>query len=147
MPAVEIIFRLRHHYGKDALSRTQIYVWINKIKRGRTDLNNIASLGREPDEGLAIVIAAKLDADIHLSGRKLAQSLRIAASTICRYLTEVSGMKCRHVRCVPTTLTAAQKAVYAELAEFARHPYYEICEANVNSPLARSLSQSDNPHR
>jgi hypothetical protein len=59
----------------------------------------------------------------------------------------MTGMKCRHLHCVPHTLTAAQKVVHAELAEFARHPYYEIYEANVNSPLARSLSQSDNPHQ
>jgi hypothetical protein len=66
MPAVEITSRLRDHYGEDALSRTQIYFWINEIKRGRTDLNNIANPGREPDEGLAGVIAAKLDAGPHL---------------------------------------------------------------------------------
>jgi hypothetical protein len=67
MPAVEIISCLGDHYGEDALSRTQIYFLINEIKRGRTDLNNIASPGREPDEGLAGVIAAKLGADPHLS--------------------------------------------------------------------------------
>jgi hypothetical protein len=72
MPAVEIISRLRDHYGEDALSRTQIYFWINEIKRGRTDINNIASPGREPNEGLAGVIAAKLDADPNLSAQSSA---------------------------------------------------------------------------
>jgi hypothetical protein len=88
MPAVEIISQLRDHYEEDALSQTQIYFKINEIKRGRTDLNSIAGPGTEPDQGLAGVIAAKLDADPHLSARKLAQSLRIAASTVCRYLSE-----------------------------------------------------------
>jgi hypothetical protein len=46
MPAAEIISLLRDHYGEDALSRTQISFWISEIKRGRTDLNNIASPGR-----------------------------------------------------------------------------------------------------
>jgi hypothetical protein len=82
MPAIKIIFRLRDHYGEDELSRTQIHFWINEIKGGRTDLNNIAGPGRKPDEGLASVISARLDADPHLSARKLAQSLRIAASTV-----------------------------------------------------------------
>jgi hypothetical protein len=117
MPAVEMISRLRDHYGEEALSRRQIYFWINERKRGRTDLNNIAGPGREPDEGLAGVMAVKLDRDPHLSARKLAQSLRIAVSTVCRYLTEVLRMKCRHLRWVPHTLTAAQKAVHVELAE------------------------------
>jgi hypothetical protein len=115
MPAVEIISRLRDHYGEDALSRTQICFWINEIKRGKTDLNNIASPGRELDEAIAGVIAAKLDADPHLSAPKLAQSLRIAASTGCRYFTEVLGMNCRHLCWVPHTLTTAQKVVRVEL--------------------------------
>jgi hypothetical protein len=45
MPVVEIICRLRDHYGENTLSRTQIYFCINDIKRGRTDLSNIASPG------------------------------------------------------------------------------------------------------
>jgi hypothetical protein len=117
MPAVEVISRLRDHYGEDALSRTQTYFGINEIKRGRTDLNNIASPGREPREDLAGAIFAKLNADPHLAARKLAKSLRIAASTVCRDLKEVLGMKCRHLRWVPHTLTAVQKVVRAELAE------------------------------
>jgi hypothetical protein len=97
MPVVEIISRLGDHYKEDALSRRQIHFWINEIKRGRTDLNNIASPGREWDAGLTGVIAAKLDADPHLSARKLTQPLRIAVSMVYRYLTEVWGIKCCHV--------------------------------------------------
>jgi hypothetical protein len=94
-----------------------VYFWINKVERGRTDLNIIASPGREPDESLAAVIAGKLDADPHFSARKLAQSLGIAVSTICQYLTEVLGMKLRHLHWVPHTLTPAQKLMRAELAQ------------------------------
>jgi hypothetical protein len=117
LPGVQIVECLRQHYGKDALSRTQEYFWINEAKRARTDLSTIASPGREPDESLAAVIAGKLDTDPHFSARKLAQSLGIAASTVCRYLTEVLGMKCRHLRWVPHTLTPAQKLMRAELAQ------------------------------
>jgi hypothetical protein len=98
MQWLQILSRLRDHYGTEALSRTQVYDWINEAKRGRTDLNTVASPGMEPDEGLAPVIAGKLDADPHLSVWKLAHSLGIAASTICHYLTEELGMKCRHLR-------------------------------------------------
>jgi hypothetical protein len=117
MPVVEIISRLRDHYEEDVLPRTQIYCWINEIKHARTDINNITSPGREPEEGLAGVIAAKLETGPHLSARKLAQSLRIAASTICHCLTEVLGMRCHYLRWVPHTLPAGQKVVRGELAE------------------------------
>jgi hypothetical protein len=132
MPGVQIVERLRQHYGEDALSRKQVYFWINEVKRGRTDLNTIASPGRGPDESLAAVIAGKLDADPHFSVRKLTQSLKIAASTVCRYLTEVLAMICQHLRWVPHTLTPAQKLIRAELAQsmsqaLAKHEHTNYC--------------------
>jgi hypothetical protein len=70
MQGAQILSRLRDHYGTEMLSRTQVYSWINEVQRGKTDLNTVASPGREPDEGLAAVIAGKLDADPHLSDQK-----------------------------------------------------------------------------
>jgi hypothetical protein len=43
--------------------------WINKERLERADLGTVVNPGREPDEGLAAVIAGKLDADPHLSAR------------------------------------------------------------------------------
>jgi hypothetical protein len=37
MPGVQIMARLRQHYGEGVVARTQVYVWINEVKRGRTD--------------------------------------------------------------------------------------------------------------
>jgi hypothetical protein len=71
IPGVEIVARLRQYYGEGALSRAQAYFWINEIKWSIMDLNTIASPGREPDEGFVAMIAGKLDADPHLSARKL----------------------------------------------------------------------------
>jgi hypothetical protein len=116
MPEVQIVERRRQHYEEDALSRTQVYFWIDEVKRGRTDVNTMASPGREPDESLAAVIAGKLHTDPHFSARKLAQSLGIAASMVCRYLTEVIWMKCRRLRYVAHMLTPARKLMRAELA-------------------------------
>jgi hypothetical protein len=99
------------------LSNTDLF-WISEAKQGRTDLNNSASPGREPDEGLAAVIAPKIDADRHLSARRLAQSLGIAAPTVCQDWTEVLGMKCRHMLWVSHTLAAAQRVVRVELEQF-----------------------------
>jgi hypothetical protein len=89
MPTVQIVARFRQHYGEGGLSRTQMCFWIKEVKRARTDLDTTASPGRQPDEGFAAVIAGKLDADPHLSAGKHPQSLAIAASTVCRYMTEV----------------------------------------------------------
>jgi hypothetical protein len=109
MPGFQIVARLRQHYGKSALSSAQVHFWTKEAKRERTDFNPIASPGREPDEGLAAVIADDLDADPHLSARKFAQSLGIAVSTGCRYLTEALEMECWNLRWVPHTLRFAQK--------------------------------------
>jgi hypothetical protein len=69
MPGAQIVKRLKQHYSEDALSRTQVYFWISEVERVRTDLNTIASPGREPDESLASFIAGKLDTDHHFSPR------------------------------------------------------------------------------
>jgi hypothetical protein len=52
-------------------------------KAERTDLNTIATSGKEPSEGLTTVIADQLDVNPQLSARKFAQPLGIAASTVC----------------------------------------------------------------
>jgi hypothetical protein len=59
MQGVNIIKFLNEHYSHDALSRSRVYCWLAEVKRGRTDLSNIASFGRMFDEGLANVIASR----------------------------------------------------------------------------------------
>jgi hypothetical protein len=88
---------------------------MNEVKRGRTYPSTIASPERESNEGFAAFIAGKLNADPHVSTRNLTHSVGIATSTACRCRSEVLGMKCRHLRRVPHTLTAAQNVMRAEL--------------------------------
>jgi hypothetical protein len=109
IPGIEIVARLRPHYGEGALPRTEVYFWINELKLGRTDINTTTSPERDPGEDFTAVIAGKIDANPRLSARKLAQSLGIAASTVCRYSTEVLGLKFQHLCWVPHMLTVAQK--------------------------------------
>jgi histone-lysine N-methyltransferase SETMAR len=116
MPGNEILKVLRQRYGMNAMGKSQMYFWIAEIKRGRTDLSDLHRPGRTPDEGLALVIAAKHEQDRHLSARQLAKSLGIAVSTVCHYLSNVLGLKLRHMRWVPHTLTVEQKAKRAQLA-------------------------------
>jgi hypothetical protein len=122
MAEVQIVTRIEHHDGEGALSRTQVYFCINEVQRGRTDLNTITSPQRKPDEDLATVVVGKLDADPRLSARKLAQALGIAASTVCRYLTEVLAMKYRYLRWVPRGSTDAQKVMLTELVQSMLEP-------------------------
>jgi hypothetical protein len=110
MPGIQIVARLRQHYGEGALSRTQVYFWINEAKRGE----RILTLLQAPEESLTkilplLLLASSMPILASLSARKLAQSLGIAASTGCRHLIEVLGMKCRHLRWVSHTLTLTQK--------------------------------------
>jgi hypothetical protein len=79
MPAVQVVARVKQHYGEGAVSRTQVFLGINEVKRGRTDYITIASPGREHDEDLVVAIVGKFDADPDFSARKLGQSLEIAA--------------------------------------------------------------------
>jgi hypothetical protein len=104
--------------------------WINEARRGTIDLSTITNPGRQPDEGLAVIIAGKIDADPHpsLSARKLAHSFGIVPSIVCTYLIKVLEMKFQHLRWVPQTLTSIQKAARVEFAqgmlqELAKHEH------------------------
>jgi DNA-binding MurR/RpiR family transcriptional regulator len=119
---VKIVERLKPHYGKDMLSRTHVCFEINEVQWRRTDLKTIASPGREPEEGLAAVIAGKPDGDPHFSAAKLAQSLGIAASTVYRYLTQVLAMKSQQLRWGLHTLAPAQKLMRAQLTQSMLQP-------------------------
>jgi predicted transcriptional regulator len=85
----------------------------------------MGSPGGEPNEDPAGVIAPKIDVDRHLSARRLAQDLGIAAPTVCRYLTEVLGMRCYHLRWVPHMLAAVQKVARVELVQHMPQPQSE----------------------
>jgi histone-lysine N-methyltransferase SETMAR len=115
-PSPMILDVISRHYKEKALHRSAIYGWIAEVKRGRTDLSTISSPGRTPDEGLAAAIARKHEKEPRLSARGIARSLEISHETVCRYLSEVFGMKCLRLRWIPHTLSTEQKAKRAELA-------------------------------
>jgi hypothetical protein len=116
---IEIHQRLKDHYGESAMSRSEVYRWIRDIKQGRMDLETISSPGQTPGEGLSEVMRHKIEADPHLSARKIAHSLGIAPSTVCHHLRYVLGMKCCHLGWIPHTLTEAQKVA----REHAQNPH------------------------
>jgi hypothetical protein len=117
MKPLAILMRLHKHYDPHAFSRSTLYFWISEAGQGSTNLSEITGLGGTPDEGLAIVIARRHEQGPHLCARKLAQSLRISSTTVCRCLFHVLGLKCLRRRWVPDTLTVAQTEKHAQYAE------------------------------
>jgi hypothetical protein len=87
------------------------------MKLGRIDLGNNVSWAMAPDESLASAIANEIESDPRLSARKLAYSMRIAASTVSYYLANVLGMKYCHLQWLPDTLRSSQKATRVDSAK------------------------------
>jgi hypothetical protein len=115
MNGVEIIDRLNEHYVRDAIQRTQVYHWIKEVKSGRKDPSNILLLRRAPNEGPDDCIEKALKEDPRLSRRKIAEASDNRSTTVRNDLTKYLGMKCYHMRCVPHTLTVAQKLKRKEM--------------------------------
>jgi histone-lysine N-methyltransferase SETMAR len=114
---VEIIQRIKNHYGPDALPDSTIYYWIAQAKLKRTDLINIPSPGKPPIEGLDAQILQLLEEDPYISARQMAQSLHVSFTTVCNRLSNSLGMRCCNLRFVPHMLTPDQKAKRTEMAE------------------------------
>jgi hypothetical protein len=86
---LEILRKLREHYKENAPSRTAVYYWIKEIRLGRTDLHDIQSPGRTPDEGIAPAVERAHAEDPFLSATAIAEKLKIDVKTVIRYLREV----------------------------------------------------------
>ena len=74
----DIIAELQNVYGLDALSKTQVYYWVNEIKHGRKDLSDAHRPGRPVDEQLIVSIYDRVRDDPFISARMLANDLCLA---------------------------------------------------------------------
>jgi histone-lysine N-methyltransferase SETMAR len=108
---------LKDHYKRDAPSLSTVQYWVRHVKCGRTDLNNIESPGRTPDEGLAHAILRKHEEDPRCSVTDIGHALNIAPATAWHYLRDVLKMKLRNVKWIPHVLTEDQKAKRTEFAQ------------------------------
>jgi hypothetical protein len=93
-----------------------VYYSIKEVKSGRKNLSNISPPGRALDEGLDDCIEKALKEDPHLSTRKIAKALNSSSTTVRNHLTKPLRMRFYHLRWIPHTLTAAQKAKRKEMA-------------------------------
>jgi hypothetical protein len=78
------------------------------------------------DEDLTAVIHRQHEKGPYLSARRIAKTVGIAPSMMCRYLHHYLGLNCRQAKWVPHLLTDDQKtkraqAAQAMLATLAQH--------------------------
>jgi histone-lysine N-methyltransferase SETMAR len=114
--AQQIHAALERNYPDNPLSLPSVYRWIQAIRAERTDLRNIPSPGRPPDEGIVPAVQLAFKEHPFASARSVAERLHLALGTVLRCLQEDLGTKYRHLRWVPHTLTEEHKAKRAELA-------------------------------
>lgn len=113
----DIILELQETYHEEAFSKTTVYYWINEIKLGRTDFNNIPSPGRPVDSYIDEFILKELDANPHISAHSLAKKLKISKTMVLDHLHKSLGMKNVHLKWVPHFLNMQQKKLRKKFAK------------------------------
>jgi hypothetical protein len=92
------------------MKKTQVFFWVEEVRRGREDLSNEEMLGTSPNAGLDEILAYRLERDPHTTTHGLAAPVRTSPQTVIVHLYEGFGMKCFHLRWVPHTLIDLQKS-------------------------------------
>ena len=105
----DIILELQQTYKDDAYSKTTVYYWVNEIKLGRIDLNNIPSPGRPVDSFIDQFILKELDVNPRISARSLAKKAKVSKTMIIDHLHNSLGMKNVHLKWIPHFLNMEQK--------------------------------------
>lgn len=121
-------------YGKDAMSKTQMYYWISEIRSGRADLNNIQSPGRPLTEGLDEKILHCLKKEPYASVKRLAEICGHHPQTIRNCLINSMGYKKYNFQWVPHMLTdemkkrrvSCSKSMLQELRTFQKEGFHHI---------------------
>jgi hypothetical protein len=88
---MDIIDRLNHHYGPDALQRMHVYHPIKGVTLGRKDISNVSPPGRASDKRLDDCITKALRESHNLSARNIARASNINSTTVRNHLTESWG--------------------------------------------------------
>jgi hypothetical protein len=106
----EIRDRLNRVYGEDAMKKSQVFFWVEGVRRGREDLRDPKRPGRPSTVDFDSILAHKLEINPHTTVRKLALSLKVSPQTVTTHLREGLGMKCYHLPWVPQLPGESQKA-------------------------------------
>lgn len=108
----EIVRRLHHVFGDDALGRTTVFKWIERFKTGRQSLEDNERTGRPKatDDGeKAKIIEEVVLGDRCLTVREIAAATGISKTSTHRIMSEKLHMKKLTARWVPRLLNIDQK--------------------------------------
>jgi hypothetical protein len=112
MPARNNIQGLDERYGHESLSQTQMYCRIKEVDLGQRDSVKIVRAGRAVNESLAIVIANKIRTHPYLSARTRPNSMRIAASIVARYSTNLRTCCFDSAKRILLTVSTRQASIF-----------------------------------
>ena len=99
-------------YGKDALSKAQVYRWHKAFREGREDVEDEQCIGRPSTSHTSDNVAevkAVLDSDRCLSVRLLADLVELPKSIVREIVTTELQMRKVCAKLVPKVLTDEQK--------------------------------------
>ena len=99
-------------FGKSIMNRTQVYLWYNRFREGREDVNDCTRPGRSSmsttDENIEAVKKMIL-ADRRMTIREIAADVGILFSSCQAIFKDVLGMKCAAAKIVPKLIYFEQK--------------------------------------
>jgi hypothetical protein len=96
-----IVAELAAVYHEDAFAENRVKYWLHEIKLHCVDLSDRPSSGRRPLEDIGARILQVLEAEPWSSVRKIAEFLKIPASTVHLRLTTSLNMKSLYFNWVP----------------------------------------------
>jgi histone-lysine N-methyltransferase SETMAR len=100
---------LSNAFGDAAPSKSTIYLWFSKFRRGRYSLEDMKRAGRPRISRLEGRISRKLKQNKFSSIRSIARSLKSSPKTIHRRLKNTMKMKRMKLKVVPHTLNKQNK--------------------------------------
>lgn len=86
MTGDEILIEMRRAYGRNAPSRSSIFLWLQKFSNGKKDIDDEPRDGRPKFQENAIAIIDALDKEPYASTNRLEELTNIPQSTVWRIL-------------------------------------------------------------
>lgn len=107
----QCLAKLEKVYGRDTMSRTQVFQWFSQFKRGRKSVSSVRQTGRPAEVSNDVTvntISALLAEDCSLNQRQIAALMGISQSTVQRIIRNDLQMTRVCSRWVPHFLTREQ---------------------------------------
>ncbi len=116
----ETIRKIHRVFGDSAMSVTQIKVWYNRFKDGRTSVESNECSGRPStccNDAIIEEVKTLIMANRHLIVREIGDELGISKDSAHAILTQDLGMRRVSAKFVPRLLSEEQKQVRLDIAQ------------------------------